>query len=123
MLKLKPETIWMAYDRAGEWEPLVEAVAIFKRAGLVRPHCTKRIGAYVLMGWAGDDPLAASKRLQGVIELGIRTQAMLLDNGRECRPTDMEDWWNLRKKYTNAAEVGAMVAETWDRSTAKAKGS
>ena len=122
MVRLKPETLWMAYDRASEWEPLVEAVAVFKRSGLVGPHKTKRVGAYVLMGWAGDDPLAASKRLQSVIELGIRTQAMLLDNGRQCRPTDMGDWWDLRKKYTNAAEVGAMVAETWDRDAVKVTG-
>jgi hypothetical protein len=114
MVRLKPESIWMAYDRPSEWEPLVEAVSIFSRAGIVGPHKSKRVGSYVLMGWRGDDPLAAEKRLAAVIGLGIRTQAMLLNNGAECRRGDMDDWWDLRKKYTAAQEVGAMVAATWD---------
>ena len=112
-LKLMPESLWMAYDMVSDWEPLVAAVSMFKEAGLVAPHKTKRIGCYVLMGFSGDTPEAADKRCQSVIELGIKTQAMLFDNGALCQECDMEKWWNLRKKYTNAAEVGAMVAETW----------
>lgn len=112
-LKLKPETLWMAYDSAEDWEPLVAAVKLLTEAGIVGPHRTKRTGAYVLMGRSRDTPDAAEQRLKSVIHLGIKTQAMLFDNGRECRPEDMPRWWELRKKYTDARSVGAMVAATW----------
>lgn len=113
LLRLKPETIWMAYDSAEDWEPLLAAVRLLADAGIVAPHKTKRTGAYVLMGRTGDTPQAAELRLRRVIGLGIKTQAMLYDNGRECRAEDMNAWWALRKKFTNAREVGAMVAQTW----------
>lgn len=112
-LRLKPETLWMAYDNAEDWEPLTDAVRMLTDAGIVGPHRTKRTGAYVLMGRWGDTPDAAEARLLSVIRLGIKTQAMLFDNGRECNPGDMKRWWALRKKYTDAREVGAMVAATW----------
>jgi FAD/FMN-containing dehydrogenase len=112
-LRLKPDAIWTAYDSADDWDALVSAVWMLTEAGIVGPHRRKRTGAYVLMGRRGDTPDAAEARLASVIRLGIKTQAMLFDNGRECRPEDMKRWWALRKKYTAAAEVGAMVAETW----------
>jgi hypothetical protein len=112
-LRLKPEALWMAYDSDDDWEPLVSAVRMLAEAGIVGPRRMKRTGAYVLIGRRGDTPAAAQSRLDSVIRLGIKTQAMLFDNGRECRPEDMKRWWALRKKYTNAAEVGAMVAQTW----------
>lgn len=112
-LRLKPETLWMAYDSVGDWEPLVAAVRMLTEAGLVGPHRKKRAGAYVLMGQRGDTPAAAEARLRRVIGLGIKTQAMLFDNGRECRAEDKPRWWALRRDFTDAAMVGAMVAETW----------
>ena len=112
-LHLKPETLWMAYDSAEDWDPLVDAVKMLDEAGIVGAHRTKRTGAYVLMGRRGDTPDAAEARLLSVIRLGIKTQAMLFDNGRECRKEDMPRWWALRKKYTDARSVGAMVAASW----------
>ncbi len=115
--RLKTDSIWTAFDSPGDWEDVFNAVELLKDAGIVAPHKRKRVGAYVLMGWKGDTPQAAERRLRGVIGLGIRTQAMLLDNGREVPQEEMQPWWDLRKKFTNAAEVGAMVAATWDWST------
>jgi len=116
LLRLKPETLWMAYDRPGEWEPLRAAVRMLADAGIVAPHRKKRTGAYVLMGWRGDTPEAAEKRLRSVIyELQIKTQAMWLDNGAESRPEDAQAWRDLRKRYTDAASVGAMIAEAWQQ--------
>jgi hypothetical protein len=113
MLKLKPETMWMAYDSEADWQPLRAAVGMLAEAGIVAPHRTKRVGAYVLMGQRGDTPDKAEVRLLRVIGLGIKTQAMLYDNGRLCRKEDMQGWWNLRKKFTDAREVGAMIAQVW----------
>jgi hypothetical protein len=112
--RLKTDSIWTAFDHPGKMDGVYNAVELLKAAGIVAPHKRKRVGAYVLMGWHGDSPAEAEKRLRWVIGLGIRTQAMLLDNGREGTPEDMKSWWNLRKKFTNAAEVGAMVSATWD---------
>jgi len=117
LARLRPDAIWMAYDREIEWEPLAAAVAMLREAGLVARWRRKRVGAYVLMGWAGDTPDEAEKRLRRVIfGLEIKTQAMLLDNGRECDPSDLPRWWWLRKQYTSAASVGAMVMEAWESS-------
>lgn len=116
-----PATLWTAYDRPGEWEPLRHAVALMKEAGIVAPHKTKRVGAYVLMGWKGDTPRAAEKRLRDVIGLGIKTQAMWLNNGEESRPEDFKAWRDLRRHFTNAATVGAMIAETWANTGDKAR--
>lgn len=113
-LKLKPDAIWMAYDSANDLEPLRGAVKLLSEAGIVGPHRTKRTGAYVLMGQREDTPPSAEARLKQVIALGIKTQAMLFDNGKACRPEDMKEWYRLRQKYTNAAEVGAMVAQSWN---------
>lgn len=113
-LRLRPDALWFAYDSPDDWEPLVSAVGMLRDAGLVGPHKKKRCGAYVLMGWGGDTPHAAMERLRMVIGLGIKTQAMLLDNGRECRPEDMRDWWSLRRAFTDARSVGAMVAKSWE---------
>lgn len=116
LLSLSLDSVWMAYDEPSDYEPLRRAVGLMAEAGLVAPHKRKRAGCFVLMGWREDTPDLAEARLRQVIELGIRTQAMLLNNGAECRPEDMARWWYLRKHYTNAAEVGAMVAETWENS-------
>lgn len=118
-LRLKTDAIWMAYDRPAEWEPLRRAVGMLSEAGIVAAHKSKRVGAYVLMGWRGDTPEAAEKRLRSVIYgLQIKTQAMWLNNGAESKPEDFKAWRNLRKHYTDAASVGAMVAEAWDRHNA-----
>ena len=111
--KLKPESLWMAYDCPADYEPLRHACKTLYDVGMIAPHRSKRVGAYVLMGERGDTPADARKRLERVIALGIKTQAMLFDNGRECRADDMPEWWDLRRKFTDAREVGAMVAETW----------
>lgn len=113
MCGMKIESMWMAYDYPADYEPLMDAVAMMQGT-LVRPHKSKVVGAYVLMGRRGDTPEAAEKRLRSVIALGIKTQAMLFDNGAQCKPEDMKHWWALRKKFTDAREVGKMVAETWD---------
>ena len=115
LLRLKPEMMWMAYDRPNEWGPLTRAVSMLSEAGIVAPHKRKRVGVYVLMGWRGDTPLEAEKRLRSVIGLGIKTQAMWLDNGMESRKEDFKAWRDLRKHFTDARSVGAMVAEVWDK--------
>lgn len=115
LIRLRFKTLWMAYDCPEDFEPLQTAVRMLTEAGIVSPHRDKRVGAYVLMGRRGDTLEAAEARLRQVIKLGIKTQAMLYDNGRECHPENIRAWYDLRKHYTNSAEVGAMVAEGWDR--------
>lgn len=112
--RLKPETLWMAYDYPADYEPLRYACNMLEEACLIAPHRRKRVGAYVLMGERDDTPAKARQRLESVIALGIKTQAMLYENGAECRAEDMPEWWDLRRKFTDARVVGAMVAQTWD---------
>jgi hypothetical protein len=117
--KLKTETLWMAYDFPSEYEPLRSACEMLSEVGMIVPHKRKKVGAYVLMGERYDTPKAARRRLESVIALGIKTQAMLYENGAECRKEDMPKWWDLRRKFTDSREVGSMVAETWDKETSK----
>jgi len=39
--------------------------------------------------------------------------SVAFDNGRECRAEDKPKWWALRRHFTDARSMGAMVAETW----------
>jgi len=112
-VKLRPEAIWTAYDRPDEWEPLCNAVKMMAEAGIVAPHKSKRVGCYVLMGWRSDTLCKAEERLKSVINLGIKTQAMWLNNGQESKPEDASKWRDLRRHYTDAFSVGGMVASTW----------
>lgn len=114
MRKLKPGSAFFAYDEPSDWEPFARACQYLREAGMLRPHTTKRFGCYVLIGYRNDTLDAAQKRLDSVINLGVRTQAMLFERGIHSSDSDKYDkWCALRKHYTDAGEVGKRIQAVW----------
>lgn len=74
LAKLKPKSIYLAYDTPGDYEPLCIAAGKFKDAGLLPSHS---IGCYVLIGYPKDTFSAAENRLNQVLALGLTPFAML----------------------------------------------
>jgi len=72
---LKPRVIFLAYDTPDDREPFVEAMRMFREAGLFRTgHC---VTCYVLIGYKNDTIEKAEARLKFVVEQGALPYAML----------------------------------------------
>jgi len=83
LVKLKPETVFLAYDTPDDYEPLREA------SKLLIPHVfskeSHKAQCYVLIGYPRDTMDKARKRLEQVLALGLTPFAMLYkdqDHGR-----------------------------------------
>lgn len=73
--RLKTKRMYFAYDKADEYEPLVEAGKILQQAGFtIASHV---MCCYVLVGYKGDTFAAAEKRMLKVIDAGFVPYAML----------------------------------------------
>ena len=90
MNKLKPRTIWFAYDEDSDYEPLQKALKLFEGSSLLR---NRIVQCYVLIGYEGDTFELAEKRLNQVIELGAMPQAMLYNRRPE------KDWRRFQRVY------------------------
>ena len=73
---LKPKQLFFAYDEPADYEPLVEASKLLRKAGFNR----HKLRCYVLIGAPRDTIGAAEKRLRQTIELGFFPSAMLYHN-------------------------------------------
>lgn len=71
--KLKPKSIFFAYDTPNDWIPLVTAIERLRRFGFDR-HVLR---CYVLIGFPKDDFESADKRLSAVKQIGCDPMAML----------------------------------------------
>lgn len=74
LAKLKPRSIYLAYDTPDDYEPLCVAAGKFKDAGLLPSH---NIGCYVLVGYPKDTFSQAENRLNQVLALGFTPFGML----------------------------------------------
>ncbi len=95
---LKPKQMFFAYDTPDDWEPLVVAARKMREAGFT-PQ-SKRLRAYVLIGFPGDTMDAAEKRLRATLALGVLPMAMLWRN--QNAPPDRE-WIRFRDPWMRAA--------------------
>jgi hypothetical protein len=100
MLKLKPKTIWFAYDEPADWEPLHEAVKLFKDTMFLK---NRVIQCYCLIGYNGDTIGLAEKRLQNIISIGVMPQAMLYNRRPE------REWRKLQREWANRIIVGSKM--------------
>ena len=74
LARLKPKSIYLAYDTPDDYEPLCVAAKRLTDAGLLPSH---NVGCYVLVGYPKDTFSAAEKRLNRVLALGLTPFAML----------------------------------------------
>lgn len=108
LAKLKPETVWFAYDTPGDWGPLVCAVHLLKENELLNLRHTYR--CYVLVGWLQDTFEKAEKRLWDVAKLGLMPMAMLLNKGQD-RSINREGWIRFAREWASPWIVGTKMKQ------------
>lgn len=95
---LKAKQVFFAYDTPDDWDPLVVAASKMQAAGFT-PE-SKRVRAYVLIGFPGDTMDAAERRLKATLALGILPMAMLWRDRAGAR--DVE-WMRFQRPWARAA--------------------
>lgn len=99
--KLKPKSIFFAYDTPDDYEPLVEAGKKLLRAGFTTTSHTLR--AYVLIGWPRDTFEKAEKRLIDAIRAGFFPMAMLY---RDKEGKTSPQWERFQREWARPSIVG-----------------
>jgi hypothetical protein len=107
LLRLKPQSIYFAYDRPSEKDALASAVSIMRRVGHRESHHS--LSAYVLVGYPGDAFPAASERLEFVLSLGVLPFAMLYCDG-EGRRAD-GDWRRFQREWCRPTIVAKKMSK------------
>ena len=104
ILKLKPQTVFFAYDTPDDWEPLVSAARIAKRLPW-KGHIWR---AYVLIGYPKDTIEKAEQRLKQCCGIGIMPQAMLYNK----KPNDeRKAWVSFQRQWAHPILVGQKMRE------------
>lgn len=98
LAKLKPKSIYFAYDTPDGYEPLCVAAKKLKDAGLLPSH---NVGCYVLIGYPKDTFSAAETRLKQVLALGLTPFAMLWTDPKH------KDWKTFQKRWVRPAIIYA----------------
>lgn len=98
LTKLKPQSIYFAYDTPDDYGPLCVASKLLTDAGLL-PDPGHHIGCYVLIGYPKDTFSAAEHRLNQVLALGLTPFAMLWTD-----PVH-KDWQTFQKRWVRPAII------------------
>jgi len=108
LARLRLQSLWMAYDTADDYEPLIVASRLLREAGLIKPT-SHVVSCYVLVGYRKDTIEKAEKRLTDVMHLGIRPFAMLYNKaeGRE----DRQVWNQFARTWANSIIVGSRMRQ------------
>ena len=102
LVRLHPESIFLAYDTPDDWEHVKRAAEVLKEAG--QAFAGHRVRCYVLIGFPGDTMERAETRLRAVLETGIFPAAMLWrDTEGKADPT----WRAFQRLWFRPAIVGA----------------
>jgi hypothetical protein len=110
LARLKPETVWFAYDTPDDYGPLVCAVDLLKEFGLLNHRRAYR--CYVLIGWLQDTIEKAEQRLQSVMRLGLMPMAMLYDHGESRKGKgDQDTWIKFAREWASPWIVGTKMKQ------------
>lgn len=104
LVKLKPTSLFFAYDTSDDYEPLVEAAKLLRHYNMIRKG-NHAIRCYVLIGWKNDKIDKANERLEKVARLGYMPFAMLYNHGEE-REQDRKEWVSFARTWANPWIVG-----------------
>ena len=101
--RLKPASLFFAYDTTDDLDPLAVAAQMLHEAGFTAG--SHRLRCYVLCGYAGDSFDQAEARMRQVLALEMLPMAMLYrdDTGRRD-----PGWIRFAKCWTRPASVHAM---------------
>lgn len=104
--KLKPKTLFFAYDTPDDLEPLREAGKLLLKHGFTKvSHCLR---AYVLIGYPKDTFEKAEKRLYETIDAGFFPMSMLF---RDHRGDRTKKWVSFNRQWANHYHVGIKIRE------------
>lgn len=107
LVKLKPETLYFAYDEPSDYEPLREAATLLSEYGLFVGHS---VGCYVLIGYPKDTLRAANERLIATASLGYMPQSMLLNKGADIKDdSERKKWISFNREWANKVIVGSKM--------------
>lgn len=102
---IRPERMYFAYDTKNDLEPLRCAGRMLAEAGFTRE--SRRVSAYVLIGYSGDSFSEAEQRLRKTWEVGFFPFAMLYHD--ESGQVERE-WRQFQRSWAAPAAVGAQIA-------------
>ena len=94
--KLKPKSLFFAYDTPNDLEPLFEAGRMLLDAGFTKASNILR--CYVLIGYKGDTEEKALKRLKQTRDAGFMPFAMLY---RDEKGNYSESWKRFQRQWAN----------------------
>lgn len=104
--EVKPETMFFAYDTPDDLEPLQQAGKYLFDAGFTKASHTLR--CYVLIGFKGDTPLKATKRLKQTWDAGFLPMAMLYRDQKGNQP---KEWKRFQREWANPIITASKVKE------------
>lgn len=106
LLKLKPETLFFAYDTPDDRDPIMNAAKFMREAGIIGKQ-RHNVRCYVLIGWKGDTFEAAETRLNETMNAGYMPMAMLYDLGRGM--DNLREWKRFQREWANTTIVGSKM--------------
>lgn len=96
LYKLRPKSVYFAYDTPDDLDPLIQAGRYLLDAGFTKPSHVLR--AYVLIGYRGDTFDKAIERLTATWDAGFFPMAMLY---RDQKGGYDKDWRRLQREWAN----------------------
>jgi hypothetical protein len=108
LLALKLRQVFVAFDDADDYGPLLYAARLLREAGLIRPG-GRTVRCYVLMGYPNDTHEAADARCRQVLDLGIMPMAMLWRREDGSTPPG---WKRLQREWANPTILGVKMGGT-----------
>jgi len=115
LLQLKLERIFFAYDTPDDFEPLISASKMLKKAGIIHKNKKHKAKCFVLIGYPTDTFEKAEKRLTDVMGLGFTPMAMFYKNNEYKFSNEIPDKrkWNLfTREWSNPTVVGYKMANS-----------
>jgi len=110
LLQLKLKGIFFAYDTPDDFEHLINASEMLKKAGMIHKNKKHIARCFVLIGYPKDSFEEAEKRLKTVINLGFFPMAMFYqDNlGKNIKT---KEWGRFQREWANPVIVGYKMKE------------
>ena len=102
--QLQPKSVYFAYDKPVDYEPLVQAGRYMFEAGFTRQSHV--LNCYVLIGYPADTFSAAEKRLNDTLRAGFMPMAMLYRDESGKNP---KEWKRFQEIWTDKKHVGAKM--------------
>lgn len=102
--RLRPEQMFFAYDTPDDYEPLVAAGQLLRRADFTRSH----LRCYVLIGHPKDTLAEAENRLMQTWDAGFLPAAMLWQGDHR---NESQEWRDLQRHWMRPAITKKHVRE------------